>query len=82
MTERNASCPWCLAAADDSPYRSFHKGDSRAALAPFLAHKALGKSYKWLLYGDDDTQFFVDGVLRLVQDFDPEVPWLLTDECL
>ena len=22
---------------------------------PYLAHKALGDSYKWLLYGDDDT---------------------------
>ena len=51
-------------------------------MAPFLAHKALGPSYKWLLYGDDDTQFFVDGVLRLVQDFDPDVPWFITDECL
>lgn len=27
----------------------------RAALVPYLAHKALGDSYKWLLYGDDDT---------------------------
>ena len=30
----------------------------RAAIAPFLAHDALtraGYSYKWMLYGDDDT---------------------------
>ena len=28
-------------------------GDSRVAMAPWLAHAALGDTYKWLLYGDD-----------------------------
>lgn len=63
---------------DDVPARSFYKGDSRAALAPFLAHKVLGDSYKWMLYGDDDTQFFLDGALRLAKDFDPDLPWFIT----
>lgn len=63
---------------DDAPSRSFYKGDSRAALAPFLAHKELGDTYKWMLYGDDDTQFFLDGALRLAQDFDPNLPWFIT----
>ena len=63
---------------DDSPARSFYKGDSRAALAPFLAHRELGDTYKWMLYGDDDTQFFLDGALRLAQDFDPDLPWFIT----
>ena len=63
---------------DDSPARSFYKGDSRAALAPFLAHKELGDTYKWMLYGDDDTQFFLDGALRLAKDFDPDLPWFIT----
>ena len=63
---------------DDTPARSFYKGDSRAALAPFLAHKELGDTYKWMLYGDDDTQFFLDGALRLAKDFDPDLPWFIT----
>lgn len=63
---------------DDAPARSFYKGDSRAALAPFLAHKELGDTYKWMLYGDDDTQFFLDGALRLAKDFDPDLPWFIT----
>lgn len=63
---------------DDIPPRSFYRGDSRAALAPFLAHKEFGDTYKWLLYGDDDTQFFIDGALRLAQDFDPDLPWFIT----
>lgn len=63
---------------DDIPPRSFYRGDSRAALAPFLAHKEFGDTYKWLLYGDDDTQFFIDGALRLAQEFDPDLPWFIT----
>ena len=47
-------------------------------MAPFLAHKELGDTYKWMLYGDDDTHFFLDGALRLAQDFDPDLPWFIT----
>ncbi len=28
-------------------------GDSRVAMVPWLAHRALGETYKWFLYGDD-----------------------------
>ena len=49
---------------DDLPARSFYRGDSRAALAPFLAHKELGDTYKWMVYGD--------------KDFDPDLPWFIT----
>lgn len=31
-----------------------------------------------MLYGDDDTFFFVDGVLELLQDFDPSLPYFIT----
>jgi len=30
------------------------------------------------MYGDDDTFFFVDGVLELLQDFDPSLPYFIT----
>ena len=31
-------------------------------------------NYSWLLYGDDDTVFFIDSVSELLQDFDPSLP--------
>ncbi|KAL3156131.1 hypothetical protein ABBQ32_012426 [Trebouxia sp. C0010 RCD-2024] len=64
---------------DDNPLKGLHPGDSRAALTPFLAHEAFNGDYKWILYGDDDTFFFVDGVLELLQDFDPSLPYFITD---
>ncbi|DBA83020.1 TPA: hypothetical protein ACH3X1_006796 [Trebouxia sp. C0004] len=64
---------------DDEPLKGLHPGDSRAALTPFLAHEAFEGDYKWILYGDDDTFFFVDGVLELLQDFDPSLPYFITD---
>ncbi|KAG2488706.1 hypothetical protein HYH03_012706 [Edaphochlamys debaryana] len=54
-------------------------GDSRVALAPWLAHKALGDTYKWILFGDDDTYFFLDGVKHLLRDYDPDLPYVVTD---
>ena len=32
-----------------------------------------------MLYGDDDTLFFVDAVLDLLQPFDPELPYVISD---
>ena len=40
--------------------------------------QAFKGEYKWILYGDDDTFFFVDGVLELLQDFDPSLPYFIT----
>ena len=63
---------------DDSPLRSLYGGDTRAALVPYLAHDSFGDSYKWLLYGDDDTVWFMESVMRLLQDFDPDLPYFIT----
>ena len=58
-------------------------GDSRAALAPVLAHKTLPPgSFKWMLFGDDDTIFFVDSVLEFLQDFDPDLPYFISGSAL
>lgn len=52
----------------------------RAALAPFLANKtAAPNSYKWILYGDDDTFWFIDNVLIHLDQLDPDMPYLLSD---
>lgn len=64
---------------DDNPRRSMYPGDSRAGLVPFLAHQVFGDTYKWLLYMDDDTIFFPDAVQRLLEDFDPDLPYFITD---
>lgn len=31
-----------------------------------------------MLYGDDDTLFFIDSVSELLQDFDPSLPYIIT----
>lgn len=31
-----------------------------------------------MLYGHDDTLFFVEGILDLLQDFDPALPYIIT----
>ena len=52
----------------------------RASLAPFRANKTLGiDSYRWILYGDDDTVWFPDVILKLVNRMDHETPYFLTD---
>lgn len=38
-----------------------HAGDTRAAVTPILAHAHYGNTYKWMLYGDDDTIFYTSG---------------------
>ena len=49
-------------------------------MAPFRANKTLGiDSYKWILYGDDDTVWFPDVILRLVNRLDHDTPYFLTD---
>ncbi|KAG2501555.1 hypothetical protein HYH03_000062 [Edaphochlamys debaryana] len=60
-------------------YHGFMAGDSRAAMAPFLAHEAYGETYKWLLYGDDDTIFYMPAVKHLLAHLDPELPFAISD---
>lgn len=33
-----------------------------------------------MLYGDDDTFFFMDAVANIVKDLDPDMPYFLTGE--
>ncbi|RYE14438.1 MAG: hypothetical protein EOP45_19635, partial [Sphingobacteriaceae bacterium] len=39
---------------------------------------AFGDTYKWMLYGDDDTMFFAEGIQNLVKDIDPNMPYFIT----
>ena len=49
-------------------------------MAPFLAnHSSAADSYKWMLYGDDDTVFYVDNVMRMLEGLDDTMPYFITD---
>ena len=57
-------------------------GDVRSALTPFMAHAHFLRTshqYKWMLYGDDDTLFFMPNVLRLLERLDHRVPLAITE---
>ena len=44
--------------------------------------QAFGDTYKWMLYGDDDTMFFAEGIQNLVKDIDPNMPYFITGKVL
>ena len=69
---------------DDVPRRAGTAGASRTALAPFLALRDLGISFKWAFVGtcNADTAFFADAAARVVEGLDPNVPFLLTGKRL
>ncbi|PNH06594.1 hypothetical protein TSOC_007050 [Tetrabaena socialis] len=48
---------------------------SPAAPAPAPA----ADPFLWMLAGDDDTLFFMRGVKALLRDYDPQLPYFLTD---
>ena len=52
----------------------------RAVMTPFMANKTIGtNNFKYVLYGDDDTVFFPENVLDLVNGLDHEMPYFMTD---
>ena len=53
---------------------------NRAGVTPFLAAHLQGyDSFKWMLYGDDDTVFFIDNALDMLEGLDHNMPYFLTD---
>lgn len=49
-------------------------------MTPFLANQSLGvDSFKWILFGEDDTVFFISNALKLLEHLDHNLPYLLTD---
>lgn len=53
-------------------------GELRMAHAPWLAHRAYKGDYQWMLFGDDDTVFFLEGVMAAVAGLDPNDPYYLS----
>lgn len=62
--------------------RSYSPGDTRAALAPFLAYRHYAQQgqadFHWLFVGDDDTLFMVDAAREAVAMLDADMPIFLT----
>lgn len=49
-------------------------------MAPFVANNTIGvDGYKWILYGDDDTIFFLDNIVKVLETLDHSEPYLLSD---
>ena len=48
-------------------------------MTPFLAAKMKDYKFKWLLYGDDDTVFFIENALSMLEGLDHNMPYFLTD---
>ena len=38
-----------------------------------------GSGYEWMLLGEDDTLFFVEPLLQMLEEFDPGLPYIITD---
>ena len=51
-------------------------------MTPTLAHRHFGPTYKWMLWGDDDTLFLMPPILRELEKLDPEQPWVFNGEAL
>ena len=52
----------------------------RSAMTPFLANQSVGvDNYKWILFGEDDTVFFVENALKMLGHLDHKLPYFLTD---
>ncbi len=43
------------------------------------AHLQGYDNFKWMLYGDDDTVFFIDNALDMLEGLDHNMPYFLTD---
>lgn len=49
-------------------------------MTPFLANQSIGvNNYKWMLFGEDDTVFFICNTMKLLQHLDHSIPYILTD---
>lgn len=52
----------------------------RAALVSFRANGTVGLgNYAWILNGDDDTIYIIENVLAMVNRFDHDLPFHLSD---
>lgn len=53
--------------------------DHRAAMAPIIAHRILGNTYKWMLFGADDVVFFFGGFARILSGLSSDTAYAITE---
>lgn len=44
-----------------------------------MAQALNGTGYKWMIFAGADTVFFPEAVLQMLDGFDPQVPYVITD---
>ncbi|KAK3240734.1 hypothetical protein CYMTET_49443 [Cymbomonas tetramitiformis] len=65
---------------DEVPKQGYTPGDKRMIALVRMANASFAGKYKWMLYGDDDTYFFMSNILEELQGLDPDMPYLITDD--
>ena len=71
---------WAGRLTCESDLCSLHAAGKHVAEVCTFACRHFGDTYKWLLYGDDDTAFFLDAAINVLQHLDPDLPYFLTGE--
>jgi hypothetical protein len=67
-----------LAGDDFHPNLDGQQGAHLEDVAPFVAAKYLGRSFRYMFVGEDDTLFFRDGAATAVMDADPTMPYYIS----
>ncbi|KAG2494745.1 hypothetical protein HYH03_006991 [Edaphochlamys debaryana] len=62
-----------------TPWTGGARGNASAPAQQPAATGAQKDPFKWMLAGDDDTVFFMRGVKALLRDYDPQLPYFLSD---
>ncbi|GIL75018.1 hypothetical protein Vretimale_2504 [Volvox reticuliferus] len=92
LSNASAMTPWTQpapAAVDGSGGRGAVGDGNHAKLQPVWPPPSAtpsdvnssngGDPFLWMLSGDDDTIFFMRGVKALLRDYDPQLPYFITD---
>jgi len=58
--------------------RQLLQGKHLEDVAPFVAAKHLGRSFRYMFVGEDDTLFFREGAATAVRDADPAMPYYIS----
>ena len=58
------------------------QGDHLEALAPFVAYKQQGKTFKFMFVGEDDTLFFREGARTAVSCLQETVPYFISGKLI
>ncbi|KAG2444110.1 hypothetical protein HYH02_009052 [Chlamydomonas schloesseri] len=79
LSAMGVSTPSLVAAVEqaaDAVAAKSQEGASKEQKAAVVPEK---DPFQWMLLGDDDTLFFMRGVKALLRDYDPQLPYFISD---